>query len=111
MEKVRWRSRSVFFDNSVPNNPVEADDSAVTLGVKFWSTLAGTISAITFYRGAASPDGYVARLYSASGDVLGEATMTQESDPIPGWQTATFAAPISISAKTTYIAAYYAPAG
>jgi hypothetical protein len=100
-----------LFGNAVPDNPVEADDAAVTLGVKFWSTQAGTISAITFYRGATSPGGYVARLYSARGDVLAEVTMPQESDPVPGWQTATFAAPISISANTTYVAAYYAPSG
>jgi hypothetical protein len=100
-----------IFGNAVPNNPAVPDTTARTLGVKFWSTQPGTISAITFYRGAASPDGYVARLYSASGAVLGAVTMPQESDPIPGWQTATFAAPISISANTSYIAAYYAPSG
>jgi hypothetical protein len=100
-----------LFGNTVPDNPVEADDAAVTLGVKFWSTQPGTISAITFYRGAVSPDGYVARLYTARGDVLAEVTMPQESDPVPGWQTATFAGPISISANTTYVAAYYAPSG
>jgi hypothetical protein len=100
-----------LFDNSVPDNPAEADYAAVTLGVKFWSTQPGTISAITFYRGTASPGGYVARLYSASGDVLGEVTMPQESDPVPGWQTATFSTPISSSPKKTYIAAYYAPSG
>jgi hypothetical protein len=30
---------------------------------------------------------------------------------VPGWQVATFAAPIPISANTTYVAAYYVPSG
>ena len=102
-----------IFGNATPNNPVEADNAAVTLGVKFWSAQAGAISAIRFYRGAASPYGYVAFLYSATGGahLLGSVTMSTESGPVPGWQVATFAAPIPISPNTTYIAAYYAPTG
>jgi hypothetical protein len=42
------------FSTAVPNNSVENDQSAITLGVKFWSGSAGSISAISFYRGATS---------------------------------------------------------
>jgi Domain of unknown function (DUF4082) len=100
-----------IFGTKVPSNAVEADYSAVTLGVKFWSSQAGAISAVRFYRGAASPSGYVARLYSAGGKLLGSVALAKESGPIPGWQTAVFAAPISIAANTTYVAAYYTPNG
>src|SRR3984893_5714773 len=100
-----------IFGNAVPANAVEADYSAVTLGVKFWSSQAGTISAIRFYRGATSSSGYVARLYSAAGQLLGSVALAKEAGPIPGWQTAIFPVPISISANTTYVAAYYAPNG
>ena len=37
--------------------------------------------------------------------------MAAELGPVPGWQHASFAAPIPISANTTYVAAYYAPNG
>jgi Domain of unknown function (DUF4082) len=100
-----------IFGNAVPANAVEADYSAVTLGVKFWSSQAGTISAIRFYRGATSPSGYVARLYSAAGIMLGSVPLAKESGPVPGWQTAMFLAPIKIAANTTYVAAYYTPNG
>ena len=100
-----------IFGNAVPTNAVEADYNAVTLGVKFWSSQAGTISAIRFYRGAKSPTGYVARLYSASGGLLGTVTLSTEPGPVPGWQTAILPTPISISANTTYVAAYYTPNG
>jgi hypothetical protein len=106
-----WGQSVSLFEGTVPSNPVEADNNAVTLGVKFWSSQPGTISAIKFYRGAKSPLGYVASLYSASGSLLGSVKMSTESGLVPGWQQANFAAPISISPNTTYVAAYYAPSG
>src|SRR5207302_11033163 len=84
---------------------------AVTLGVRFWSTTEGSVSAIQFYRGAVSPQGYIATLFSATGTTLGSVQMPQESGPVPGWQVAQFPSPIPISPNTSYIAAYYAPSG
>jgi hypothetical protein len=99
-----------IFSNAVPSNPTGGGRTA-TLGVKFWSSQSGAISAIRFYRGTTSPQGYVARLYSAGGTLLGSATLAHESGPVPGWQVANFASPIPIAANTTYIAAYYCPVG
>ena len=99
-----------IFGNAVPSNPIDGTN-AVTLGVKFWSLEPGRISGIRFYRAAVSPQGYVVQLYSADGTLLGSATLAQESGPLPGWQEADFASPISISANTTYIAAYYCAIG
>ena len=100
-----------LFGNTLPSNAGEGNQTPITLGVKLWSSQSGTVSAIRFYRGTTSPLGYVARLYSASGTVLGSVTMAHESGPVPSWQVATFAAPISISPNTTYVAAYYVPSG
>src|SRR5271166_1409054 len=100
-----------IFGNLVPNNTDQANNTPLTLGVKFWSTQSGTISGIRFYRGTTSQYGYVARLYTASGTLLGSVTMAHESGHVPGWQVSTFATPISISPNTTYVAAYYLPSG
>jgi hypothetical protein len=108
-EKSPAQSISIF-GNVVPTDPTGGGKS-VTLGVKFWSSQAGTVSTIRFYRAAVSPTGYVARLYSASGTVLGSATLKRDSCSVPCWEVANFASPISISANTTYIAAYYSPIG
>jgi hypothetical protein len=108
-EEASAQSISIF-SNAVPNDPT-GGGSKVTLGVKFWSSQSGTISAIRFYRAAISSNGYVAKLYSAGGTLLGSATLTHESGPVPGWQVANFASPIPISANTTYVAAYYSAAG
>jgi Domain of unknown function (DUF4082) len=107
----RAQSPDNIFGNKVPPYDAAADFSPATLGVKFWSSKAGKISAIRFYRGTTSPSGYVARLYSATGRLLGSVALATESGPVPGWQTAIFPAPISIAANTSYVASYYTPNG
>jgi hypothetical protein len=93
--------------NTVQNVNTKADHSAVTLGLKFCSTQPSTISDIRFYRGAKNSSGYVARLYSAGGTLLAQATLTTDSCAVPCWQQANFASPVSIAANTTYVASYY----
>jgi hypothetical protein len=100
-----------IFGNAVPDNPIDNDSDPVTLGVKFWSSKPGMIDGIRFYRAVASPQGYAAQLYSTDGTPLGSATIAQESGPLPGWQEVDFASPISISANSTYVAAYYCSVG
>jgi hypothetical protein len=99
-----------IFGNAVPVDPTGAGANE-TLGVKFWSSQAGTVSGIRFYRAAASSTGYVASLYSAGGSLLGSAKLTSDSCSVPCWEVANFASPISIAANTTYVAAYYARKG
>jgi hypothetical protein len=111
-ETLAQETQSIsIFGDAVPNNPVERDSSAVTLGVKFWSSQSGTVAAIRFYRGAVSPGGYTARLYAADGTRLGSAHMARESGAVPGWQEAYFNTPIPISANRIYVAAYYTSVG
>jgi len=99
-----------ILEEVAPTDPTGAGNTE-TLGVKFWSSQSGTISAIRFYRAVASPQGYVAKLYSADGRLLGSATIAKETSPLPGWQVANFDSPIPILANTTYISAYYCPIG
>jgi hypothetical protein len=100
-----------IFGNATPPKLTLAYSSPITLGVKFWSTQPGAISAIRFYRATTNAGGYIARLYTSAGALLGSVTLPHESGPVPGWQVASFAAPISIAANTTYVAAYYVPSG
>jgi Domain of unknown function (DUF4082) len=108
--QCRGQSLSLF-TGSLPALPSVSSTESIMLGVRFWCTQPGTISAVNFYRGAKSPQGYDASLYSGSGTLLGRVTMAQESGPVPGWQQAVFAFPIPIASNTTYVAAYYAPTG
>jgi len=85
------------------------DSGAVELGVKFQTSSAGLITAIRFYKGPTNTGTHVAHLWSGSGTLLATATFTNESTS--GWQQVSLSTPVSVSANTTYVASYFAPAG
>lgn len=84
-------------------------DSAVTLGVRFSSSVAGQILGVRFYKYAGNTGTHVANLWSASSSKLG--TVTFAGETAAGWQQQMFAAPIAIAAGTTYVASYQATVG
>ena len=85
------------------------DPYAVTLGVRFTAQSAGTITGIKFYKGPNNTGTHIGSLWSASGTLLASATFTGESTS--GWQTVTFATPVTVSAGTEYTAAYRTTVG
>jgi uncharacterized repeat protein (TIGR01451 family) len=94
---------SIWPASAVPGTPYY--NASLTVGTKFRSDLAGTVTAIRFYKGAANIGTHIGFLYTATGTLLAQATFTAES--ASGWQQVNFAAPVSIAANTTYIAAYF----
>jgi hypothetical protein len=79
-----------------------------TLGVRFESDVAGTITQIKYYRSAADTD-FTTRqgeLWSPTGALLGTAIFTA-SPGAEGWQTATLSTPVVIQADTVYTASYH----
>lgn len=79
-------------------------DSAVTLGLRFSSTVSGSITGMRFYKYAGNTGAHIGNLWSATGAKLGTATFAAET--ASGWQTATFAAPIQIAAGSKYVISY-----
>src|SRR5689334_7600658 len=100
-----------IFGNSVPNSPADPDTNGVTLGVKTWSTQAGTVSGIRFYGAIKNSNGYTVKLFTAGGSLLASARTSSDVCALPCWEQVNFASPISIAANTTYIAAYYTSNG
>jgi len=99
-----------LFGDRVPANPTQEDDTrAVELGVKFRANVAGTISAIRFYRGTGNASGYVARLWTSTGTLLAEVPVTNGG--VPGWREVALPSPVPITAGTTYVASYYTSNG
>ncbi|HWE62363.1 MAG TPA: DUF4082 domain-containing protein, partial [Chloroflexota bacterium] len=92
------RSQSIFTTQA----PAATYAGAYELGVKFQSTVAGQITGLRFYKPANETGAHVGHLWSAKGTLLGTITFTGESTS--GWQAATFATPVAISANTTYVA-------
>jgi LmbE family N-acetylglucosaminyl deacetylase len=100
---------SLWGSGAVPQTAAFADGSAVELGVRFRSDVAGYVTGIRFYKGAGNTGTHVGHLWSESGAQLATATFSGES--ATGWQQVSFSSPVAISANTTYVASYYAPAG
>ncbi len=94
----------------VPGTPEVANDAAgVNLGVKFYSDVPGTITAVRFYKGPHNTGTHVGNVWSSSGTKLASVTFSGES--AAGWQQAALATPLKISANTTYVVSYFAPKG
>jgi hypothetical protein len=95
--------------SAVPATPATNDNGSVELGVRFTTSQSGAITGIRFYKGAGNTGTHVGHLWSSTGTLLGTVNFTGET--ALGWQQAKFAAPIAVTAGTTYIASYLAPAG
>jgi hypothetical protein len=100
---------TLFDFTGTPVNIDTGDTAAVTLGVKFTADTPGTITGIRFYKAAANTGTHIGSLWTASGTLLATATFTNEG--ASGWQSVALATPINVTAGTTYVASYFAPAG
>lgn len=85
------------------------DTNSVELGTRFQSAVNGYITGITFYKGPNNTGTHTGSLWAADGTLL--ATGTFGSETLTGWQQLTFAAPVPITAGTSYVASYHAPNG
>ncbi|MBE7184196.1 MAG: DUF4082 domain-containing protein [Methylobacterium mesophilicum] len=102
-------SQSLFTASNTPAIQNSGDNGSVELGMKFVAASNGTISAVRFYKGSANTGTHTGSLWDASGQRMGTVTFTNET--ASGWQTATFSAPIAITAGTTYTVSYHTASG
>jgi hypothetical protein len=100
---------SLWGTNVTPIQADSTDAAPVEVGVKFTTDTFGTISGIRFYKASTNTGTHTGSLWSSDGTRLAQVTFTGES--ASGWQTATFASPVTVQPNTTYIASYYAPVG
>jgi predicted secreted protein len=99
----------LWTNNPTPVIPSIGITTPTNLGVRFRSDLAGTITAIRFYKGANNTGTHTVYLWTSTGTLLAQATATNET--ATGWQTVTLSAPVSINANAYYVASYFAPQG
>jgi hypothetical protein len=100
---------SLWSTNVVPTVQAQNDTSAVELGLKFVSDIAGYITGMRFYKGTGNVGTHAGHLWSATGTLL--ATVNFINETATGWQQVDFPSPVAISANTTYVISYFAPAG
>ncbi|MCT9931983.1 DUF4082 domain-containing protein [Planotetraspora sp. A-T 1434] len=100
---------TIFPNSFTPVKAAENDSSAVELGVKFRAAQNGWVTGVRFYKGTGNTGTHTGSLWKADGTLLATGTFSGETST--GWQTLTFPNAVTVSANTTYIASYYAPAG
>ncbi|WP_245277937.1 DUF4082 domain-containing protein [Rhizobium leguminosarum] len=81
------------------------DANSVELGVKFIASASGQITGLTYYKSAQDTGTHVGSLWTASGQLLAQATFISET--ASGWQTVSFTQPINVTAGATYVASYH----
>jgi hypothetical protein len=102
-------SSANIFTTQTPAGVTENDGRGIEVGVKFQSSVAGTITGIRFYKTSGNSGTHTGELYSSSGSRLAQAVFSGETST--GWQQVTFSTPISIAANTVFVAAYYSSSG
>ena len=101
--------QETIFGSAVPTHSADPDTQQVELGVQFKAARVGQVTAVRFYKSTANTGPHTGRLYGPTGTLLATVTFTAET--ASGWQQATFAAPVTVAAGTTYTASYVAPRG
>ncbi|MBD0415488.1 DUF4082 domain-containing protein [Oryzicola mucosus] len=96
---------TLFQPGDGPSNTGNTETASVELGMKFVSSASGTVTGIRFYKAVGDTGPHTGSVWTANGTLLGTVTFSNES--LSGWQTATFASPVQITAGTTYIASYH----
>ncbi|WIM99566.1 DUF4082 domain-containing protein [Actinoplanes oblitus] len=93
----------------VPANVDSQDANANELGAKFQVSVPAQVTGVRFYKAAANTGTHLGKLWTTGGKLL--ATGTFQNESASGWQTMSFASPVSIAANTTYVVSYYTPTG
>ncbi|PDS61940.1 adhesin, partial [Rhizobium anhuiense] len=106
---VSGPSYTSLFGAATPAVVNTNDSSAVELGVKFQTSVAGTVTGIRFYKGDLDTGTHTGSLWSSTGTRLATLTFTNES--ASGWQTAYFTSPVSLTVGQTYTASYHTNSG
>lgn len=98
-----------LFGSQQPVQAAADDSSPVEVGVSFVPAKAGQVTGIRFFKGPGNTGVHTGSLWSSTGTRL--ATVTFVGETASGWQTAMLAAPVQLTAGTTYVVSYHAPRG
>jgi hypothetical protein len=91
-------------NNGVYNN----NAGGLEVGAKFRSDVSGYLTGVRFYKSSGDTGTHVGDVWNSSGQLLAQATFTNES--ASGWQQATFSNPVAVSAGSTYTISYHTTA-
>ncbi|PZN54127.1 MAG: hypothetical protein DIU65_07835 [Proteobacteria bacterium] len=102
---VTQPTQSLFAANATPAILSDPEAKSVELGMKFTSSVAGSVVGVRFYKGLQDTGTHTGSLWTSTGTLLATVTFTNET--ASGWQAANFSSPVQISADTTYVVSYH----
>ncbi|MGH8612180.1 MAG: DUF4082 domain-containing protein, partial [Gammaproteobacteria bacterium] len=94
--------------STVPPTIPDQDPQAVELGMKFSSSVAGTVTGLRFYKSDLNFGPHTGSLWSSTGTRLATVTFNESG---VAWQSASFPSPVAITAGATYVISYHANFG
>ena len=100
---------TIWPGSATPASPNANDGTGIEVGVKFTTDVSGYVDGVRFYKGSANTGTHVGSLWDGSGNLLSQATFTNES--ASGWQSVGFPDPVPVTAGTTYVASYHSSGG
>lgn len=100
---------TVFLPSESPAVASANDGQPIELGMKFRPLVNGEVTGVRFYKGAANTGTHVGNLWSGAGVPLASVTFAGET--ASGWQEATFASPVAVTAGETYVISYFSAGG
>ncbi|WP_406023673.1 DUF4082 domain-containing protein [Nocardioides sp. NBC_00850] len=98
-----------LFTGVTPQNASTLDLMPIEVGTAFSTSVAGTVTAIRFYKGSGNTGTHTGSLWNSAGTRITQVTFTGET--ATGWQTATLPTPVALTPGATYVVSYYAPNG
>ena len=100
---------SFWPNSSIPRLTQVTSTTSVTVGLTFYSDVAGSVTGVRFYKGSRNTGTHVGALWTGTGTKLASVNFSGET--ASGWQQANFSSPVNITANTTYVISYTAPYG
>ncbi|SFH06693.1 Por secretion system C-terminal sorting domain-containing protein [Pontibacter chinhatensis] len=100
---------SVFTQAFTPSGSLQNDGQAIQVGMKFRSSVNGSVTGVRFYKQTGNTGTHTGQLYSSGGTLL--ASVVFQNETASGWQQAAFSSPVAVTAGTTYLISYHSSGG
>ena len=102
---VTVTGNNFFSASATPPIVPDVDGNPIEVGLKFQSSMAGTVTGVRYYKSDLNIGPHTGSLWSSTGTRLATVTFTNELGV--GWQAASFSTPVAITAGTTYVVSYH----
>ena len=110
-ESTTTVTNTTLFGSETPVAAAATGESdPLELGVSFTPSVAGSVTAIRFYKGAGNGGAHVGRLWNSTGTQQ-LASVNFINETASGWQSAQLSTAVPLTPGQTYVVSYFAPQG